>query len=1180
MNHNESFMPQAEPYRHKTRRNKLWRRFVSALGCGVVFLTTYMLILPAMTLDDSPICGYEEHRHDSSCYLMPEPDSQLHCSAVPHRHTEECGDSCGYADFFIHSHDTDYSVLGEFVCKLPEIEAHTHDDSCYTERFPTVCGLDESAGHVHDEGCFTECSTLICTEPEVESHTHTDGCFDESGEPVCGLVESQGHTHGEECYTVSAELTCTEPESEGHIHTDACKGEAEKVLVCQKPEYILHTHTDDCFDKDGKWICGQIELLEHIHGENCLAATAVQGEPVLICEKTEHLHSDSCFPAPDATDTTVLTDPAEIVEGTEPTGIIEGTEPTEVTEPTEIIEVTDPTEVIEVTDPTEVTEPVEQDTVTLTAVIYTDGTYAELSGDTTVITVTGLIPEGAQVLAYPVTLSTENVLCAYDLTIFLADGTVFEPAEGQALDVVIHASELHGDSYYPEVYYIPEDGEPEPIDTEITEDGVRFQTDHFSTYAVMAVDTQERIPIGAAGSYYHSNSMPRYQVSPYRVNERIILYNSVYAVETFVLVSVDDYGGTTWTPDSTNWTASGNHNYVVCYCSDFDNNVSTDGRTFYLYKIPLDQSKFNANQRAGLRAIVENSYPFITEAEMRQRLNDAGYTGTFTAAEMMTATQLAIWHYTDNEHPSVYDNVVPDNKNVLNPITTKGPGSKNDVQKIYDYLLKDATSADPGDLEVTDTQWIFNEDGSYTVNVTLNRPVLQGETINAALTSGSKKIQIDLEPGTTEFSLTWPAGLNEGTNITLSVSGSRPYFKVFYYDDGGRVQDLISGEMGYKEMCYTEVLVRSTTNISVKKVWVETDPSLRPAEITVYLTVNGERLVKDGVSPIVLNESNKWQYKWSNLPTASKDSTLVYGIEEIIPEGYSSKITRKESNHEVTYTITNTQIPVQFQTSLCVVKEWADGNDLHADDSVIVRLYADGVYTGLERVLNQGNNWTAVFEGLPYYQEDGITVIQYTVVELEVPGYVPEYSLAIPSDAIEMTAWNDSSDLEPGKLYRFIAGGLALGCDTNGDLAAIVDDDADINQWWQAASAEDGWILINAATGKSIVYCDGIFTTGDQGTILSFKNGMFSCTDDDMIIYLQVSGAASFNNASVFTVLEKNTIEKAPTYTITITNRIEPSYELPHTGSFGAEVMFIGGAILLAAAWLCGSNRRNKRESA
>ena len=87
---------------------------MSVLGCVVVFCTTYALILPAITLDQGPNCGIEEHQHDSTCYLLSELEQTL-------------------------------------VCQLPEIEGHLHDDVCYEQTEVYICGLDEGTGHSHDE---------------------------------------------------------------------------------------------------------------------------------------------------------------------------------------------------------------------------------------------------------------------------------------------------------------------------------------------------------------------------------------------------------------------------------------------------------------------------------------------------------------------------------------------------------------------------------------------------------------------------------------------------------------------------------------------------------------------------------------------------------------------------------------------------------------------------------------------------------------------------------------------------------------------------------------------------------------------------------------------------------------------------------------------------------------------
>ena len=47
---------------------KVWKRIVTVLACVVVFVTTYALILPAITVSGKAYCGNEEHEHGASCY--------------------------------------------------------------------------------------------------------------------------------------------------------------------------------------------------------------------------------------------------------------------------------------------------------------------------------------------------------------------------------------------------------------------------------------------------------------------------------------------------------------------------------------------------------------------------------------------------------------------------------------------------------------------------------------------------------------------------------------------------------------------------------------------------------------------------------------------------------------------------------------------------------------------------------------------------------------------------------------------------------------------------------------------------------------------------------------------------------------------------------------------------------
>jgi hypothetical protein len=79
---------------------------------------------------------------------------------------------------------------------------------------------------------------------------------------------------------------------------------------------------------------------------------------------------------------------------------------------------------------------------TLTAAVYTDASMAtpDESAAAT-ITVSGSMPKDAYVKAYPVEVAIDevNVLAAFDITVYAADGTVFEPAEDAPLSVKIDA---------------------------------------------------------------------------------------------------------------------------------------------------------------------------------------------------------------------------------------------------------------------------------------------------------------------------------------------------------------------------------------------------------------------------------------------------------------------------------------------------------------------------------------------------------------------------------------------------------------------------------------------------------------------------------------------------------------------------------------------------------------------
>ena len=151
------------------RFRRIWYRCVSSIAALVVFITTYALVLPAITMESQAACGIEAHQHDDSCY-----DEIL-------------------------------------VCDLEESEGHQHDDTCYTVTQKLACKQNE---HTHNAACYDADGNLAC---EKEEHTHGAECWREERELTCGMEESEGHTHTEKCY--EKVLVCGK---ESHIHSEEC----------------------------------------------------------------------------------------------------------------------------------------------------------------------------------------------------------------------------------------------------------------------------------------------------------------------------------------------------------------------------------------------------------------------------------------------------------------------------------------------------------------------------------------------------------------------------------------------------------------------------------------------------------------------------------------------------------------------------------------------------------------------------------------------------------------------------------------------------------------------------------------------------------------------------------------------------------------------------------------------
>lgn len=273
------------------RRRKTWKRVLSAMMCLVVFVTTYVLILPAITMETNTFCGIEEHVHDEKCYSAAEL-----CGM--HVHTGVCYAEqqnliCTESTEPVHIHTEECAPVSEtlLTCDLEETEGHVHTEECapITENLIS-CGMEETTGHTHTEQCFVTEQALTCALEETEEHTHGDGCYSAVTTNVCALEEVPAHTHSETCYTTVTTYGCGLEEISAHAHTEECYTTVT-TYGCGLVEEAAHVHSESCYEQP--LICTLEADPTHQHTDEC-------GGGVLICEKEEHTHELMCYSDPSA----------------------------------------------------------------------------------------------------------------------------------------------------------------------------------------------------------------------------------------------------------------------------------------------------------------------------------------------------------------------------------------------------------------------------------------------------------------------------------------------------------------------------------------------------------------------------------------------------------------------------------------------------------------------------------------------------------------------------------------------------------------------------------------------------------------------------------------------------------------------------------------------------------------
>lgn len=176
----ENLLQEAGRLGRSNKKKARWKKIMAVLACGVVFCTTYALILPAITMEQNkkPVCTEEQvsgHVHTSECQ------------------NEEKELICGYADYVIHTHDENCKdENSHIICGLKEVKEHRHTESCYESKAVQMPDGEQ------EQEVQTE-KVLVCKEPEEIYHEHASSCYDEDGNRICGQIQLLRHEHTKEC---------------------------------------------------------------------------------------------------------------------------------------------------------------------------------------------------------------------------------------------------------------------------------------------------------------------------------------------------------------------------------------------------------------------------------------------------------------------------------------------------------------------------------------------------------------------------------------------------------------------------------------------------------------------------------------------------------------------------------------------------------------------------------------------------------------------------------------------------------------------------------------------------------------------------------------------------------------------------------------------------------------------
>ena len=371
----------------------------------------------------------------------------------------------------------------------------------------------------------------------------------------------------------------------------------------------------------------------------------------------------------------------------------------------------------------------------------------------------------------------------------------------------------------------------------------------------------------------------------------------------------------------------------LAYCAD--SNVTEKFGSQYK-AVPLSELATTQGSEKKLRAIIQNSYPFITKDEMIQRMEAAGVTlnkDLIPCYEMVltSAVHQAIYSYTNpdlkikysfasaypwsvydeqmrlyvlnfNEAYQYYDGTADNWSEVFNAI-------KADVPVVMDWL-KSLPEQDAPTVTVDTTfdARIETAGEEYSLQLFgLSADLQAAVDLNVAVTANGEAVYTGpvtlVADGTFQVAFS-SEKLTAGTEVTVELTGGKLYDDVVGYQ--ARTEDnsqpfIGNGQLTKPFTAQKIATIPAKVQVPVQKVWDDDNNAdgIRPASVTVHLYAND----KDTGKTLTLNETNGWKGTFENLDATVGGVPISYTVKEEPVPGYDCT---QKGDQQTGFTLTNT----------------------------------------------------------------------------------------------------------------------------------------------------------------------------------------------------------------------------------------------------------------------------------